>query len=103
MALRLSILLGLVAIPAINAAILPSHYNAAADPSMGFISFPIKRGERSTKTLSGRQASASLVNEQDTSYLIDCKLDPSARVAAASDLPGRLCHTSIVPKNSSRC
>lgn len=63
----------LAAIPAISAASVTVPRQADAGSNSGFLSFPIKRGERSSKTLSGRQASASLVNEQDTSYLIDCK------------------------------
>lgn len=65
---------GLLAIPAISATILPSHDNVAANPSKGFISFPVSRGERSSRTLTGRQATASLVNEQDTSYVIEREL-----------------------------
>lgn len=99
---RLSILLGLVAIPAISAAILPSHNNAAADPNMGFVSFPIQRGDRSTRTLSGRQASASLVNVQDTSYLIDRKLILPARVAAASNLHVAHIHRASDPRTKNQ-
>lgn len=66
-------LLTLAAMPAIHAAsVAPPTPRQAADSNPGFLSFPIKRGERSSRTLSGRQASASLVNEQDTSYLIEC-------------------------------
>lgn len=68
---RISVLLGIMAIPAIHAGILPSHNNIAANSNAGFISFPIKRGERSSRTLTGRQATASLINEQDTSYTIE--------------------------------
>lgn len=69
----------LVAIPAVSAAsvTVPTPRQADTGSNSGFLSFPIKRGERSSRTLSGRQASASLVNEQDTSYLIECKQTPS--------------------------
>lgn len=63
----------LAAIPAVSAASVTVPRQADAVSNSGFLSFPIKRGERSSRTLSGRQASASLVNEADTSYLIECK------------------------------
>ncbi|KAJ4418583.1 hypothetical protein N0V82_005469 [Gnomoniopsis sp. IMI 355080] len=68
-----TILLGaLAAIPDVHAASVTAPTpRQAEDSNPGFISFPIKRGDRSSRTLSGRQASASLVNEQDTSYLIE--------------------------------
>ncbi|PSR83824.1 aspartic peptidase domain-containing protein [Coniella lustricola] len=65
------------AIPAITAT-ATSPRDAAAGPNAGFVSFPIKRGA-STKTLSGRQATASLTNEQDTSYLIELTFGSNAQ------------------------
>lgn len=76
MAAKLSTMLlgALAAIPAIHAASVTAPApRQAADANAGFVSFPIKRGDHSSRTLSGRQASASLVNEQDTSYLIECE------------------------------
>ncbi|CAN8100372.1 unnamed protein product [Discula destructiva] len=79
MASRLSsILLGaLAAIPAINAASATTPRDA--EPNPGFLAFPIKRGERSSKTLSGRQVSASLINEQETSYTIQLTFGSNAQ------------------------
>lgn len=84
-----SVLLGLMAMPAIHAVILPSHNNIASNSNTGFISFPIKRGERSSRTLTGRQATASLINEQDTSYTIDreCFFYYSAPLSACWLIP----------------
>lgn len=72
------ILLGLAAVPAaVNAASFhPTRASARSPKNPGFLSFPIQKG-RSTNTLTGRQSTASLVNEQDTSYLIECESPPS--------------------------
>lgn len=71
-----SILFGLAAVPAAVSA--ASFQPRAAAKDSGFLSFPIQRGEN-TRTLTGRQATASLTNEQETSYLIECKSFPSSR------------------------
>lgn len=68
-------LLALAAVPeAVNAASFwqPRAAAARSPENPGFLSFPIQKS-RSTRTLSGRQAAASLVNEEDTSYLIECE------------------------------
>ncbi|KAF3765055.1 acid protease [Cryphonectria parasitica EP155] len=79
MASNLSRFLALAsAIPVIHAAAPTTPRDADAGTGQGFISFPIKRGG-STKTLSGRQATASLVNEADTSYLIELTFGSNAQ------------------------
>lgn len=96
MASRLStILLGaLAAIPAFTDAASVTIPRQEADSNPGFISFPVKRGERSSKTLSGRQATASLVNEQDTSYVIECSCN-STSPHVLGNVPSRDQNTSF--------
>ncbi|ROW10298.1 hypothetical protein VMCG_01801 [Cytospora schulzeri] len=71
-----------LALPVINAAsFLPSRdvtLNEIADSieNPGFISFPINRG---SKSLSARSSTASLVNEADTSYLIELAFGSDAQ------------------------
>lgn len=81
MAPRFPTLLAL-ALPVINAAsFLPSRDVTVAEiadsiENPGFISFPIHRGSRS---LSARSSTASLVNEADTSYLIELAFGSDAQ------------------------
>ncbi|KUI74520.1 Candidapepsin-2 [Cytospora mali] len=76
---RLPTLLAL-ALPVINAAstLPPREISSIADSieNPGFISFPIHRG---TKSLSARDATASLVNDDDTSYLIELAFGSNAQ------------------------
>lgn len=68
MAPRLPALLAL-ALPAVAAAShIPTRDVTTTTTNPGFVSFPIKRG---SKTLAARDATASLINEQDTSYLME--------------------------------
>lgn len=82
MAPRFPTLLAL-ALPVINAAsFLPSRdveiSTSIADKieKPGFVSFPIQRG---TRSLAARSATASLVNEADTSYLIELAFGSNAQ------------------------
>lgn len=81
MAFRMSTLLAL-ALPAVaTASSTPIHdvVSSLSDSiqSPGFVSFPIKH--RATKSLSARDATASLVNEDETSYLIELTFGSNAQ------------------------
>lgn len=79
MAPRLPSFLAL-ALPALSAASsLPSRSGTSISDIIenpGFVSFPIQRG---TKSLSARDATSSLVNEGDTSYLIELTFGSDAQ------------------------
>ncbi|KAJ0123084.1 eukaryotic aspartyl protease [Diaporthe amygdali] len=75
MAPRLPTLLAL-ALPAVAAASQTPTRDVDSNTSPGFVSFPIKRA---SKTLSARDATVSLINEQDTSYLIELTFGSNAQ------------------------
>lgn len=75
MAPRLPALLAL-ALPAVAATSHIPSRDVTSTTNPGFVSFPIKRG---SKTLAARDATASLINEQDASYLIELTFGSNAQ------------------------
>lgn len=75
MAPRLPTLLAL-ALPAIAVTTHIPTRDVTSTTNPGFVSFPIKRG---SKTLAARDATASLINEQDTSYLMELTFGSNAQ------------------------
>lgn len=75
MAPRLPALLAL-ALPAVAATTHIPSRDVTSTTNPGFVSFPIKRG---SKTLAARDATASLINEQDASYLIELTFGSNAQ------------------------
>lgn len=74
---RLQTLLAL-ALPVAAATRIPTRdiTTSITATNPGFVSFPIRRGSR---TLAARDATASLINEQDTSYLIELTFGSNAQ------------------------
>lgn len=75
MAPQLPILLAL-ALPAVTAASHLPTRDVVSRTNPGFVSFPIRRGSR---TLAARDATASLINEDDTSYLMELTFGSNAQ------------------------
>ncbi|POS69200.1 candidapepsin-8 [Diaporthe helianthi] len=73
---RLQTLL-VLALPALAATSrIPTRHVTTTTTNPGFVSFPIRRGSR---TLAARDATASLINEQDTSYLVELTFGSNAQ------------------------